>query len=268
MKLRPIASALLMAVLAVKGSEVRAVGWAFNEALSLEEKVAYALIESMLSLARMRVEYSHSCTGNWSMNVIVSNQTIFSDGDTRGFAWANIDDVDLEAVFDTASDMLWQTKGVKIDVVQVPNGVDELHDTKVAGFEGFYAYDWYGTMASANTEVELDQTLFGESAIKDFWDMDLIEDADYPAEDLGHSRVKGEGLELVMKAGYPRAKWGQSSYLWRSNGGNGYLIVTGNLVGPDPVRAGCEIVYSALVDNLANGFQTLSGEVELTAPGT
>ncbi len=253
MKLRTLTSALLIAgVSATAQAEPQQP--VFTTALDLEERFAYSLIEAMLSLVAMNVEHTGKCSAYYDANVTVSN-----NGD---IAYAEIDDVKLYAV--DVTDPFGLTKGTKLHVYQYDNGVNELGDVDVADMSVYSAYDYYGTMAGMDGYVYLDDDLFDEHIIKDFWEVDEyskdLENEDY----LGHSIVLDYGYELITKFGYPRAKYDQFSYLWRSNGGNGYLLIEKHLIAPDPDNNPCWITYTALVGDFAGGFQTIGGEIVIS----
>ncbi len=250
MKLRTLTSALLIAGVSA-GVQAAPQDPIFTEALDLEERYAYSLIEAMLSLVAMNVEHTGNCSGEYDANVTVSQ-----NGD---IAIATIDDVDMEANDDGGP--FDATKGTKILVEQIDNGVNELGDVEVDNLVVTSAYDFYGTMAGMDGDVVLDDDEYDEQVIKDFWEVDEITDGN--TEVRAHV-VLDAGYELITKLGYPRAKWDQFSYLWRSNGGNGYMLIEKDIIAPDPDNNPCEITYTALVGDFAGGFQTISGNVELS----
>ncbi len=252
MMLRKLTSALLIAGISA-GVQAAPQAPIFTEALDIEERYAYSLIEAMLSLVAMNVEHTGNCSGEYDANVTVSQ-----NGD---IAIATIDDVDLEASDDGGP--FDATKGTKILVEQVDNGVNELGDVEVQNLVVSSAYDFYGTMAGMDGDVILDDDEYDEHIIKDFWEVEEITDGTEPPSGTGESIVLDYGYELITKLGYPRAKWDQYSYLWRSNGGNGYILIEKNIIAPDPDNNPCEITYTALVGDFAGGFQTISGNVEL-----
>ena len=250
MKLRALTSALLLAgvSVSVQSAPQQSV---FTDVLDIEERYAYSLIEAMLSLVAMNVEHTGKCSGSYNANVQVSQN--------GSYAAANIDDVDLAA--DEIEDVNSFTKGTKI----VVTGGGELGDVEVTGLEVTSAYDFYGTMAYMNGDVFLDGAKFDEHVIKDFWEVDsLTEGPDTPPGTSDHI-VLDYGYELITKLDYPRAKWDQTSYLWRSNGGNGYILIDKHIIAPDPRNNPCHIQYTALVGDFAGGMQTISGKIELEA---
>ncbi len=252
MKIRTLTSALLIAGVSA-GVQAAPQNPLFSEALELEERYAYSLIEAMLSLVAMNVENLDKCSGSYDANVTVSNNGTL--------ATATIDDVDLEASDDGGP--FDATKGTKIKVEQVLNGVDQLGDVDVANMVVTSAYDFFGTMAGMDGDVVLDENEYDEHVIKDFWEVVEIENGEPPPPGTGKHIVLDHGYELITKLGYPRAKWDQSSYLWRSNGGNGYILIEKQLIAPDPDNDPCLITYTALVGDNAGGFQTISGNISL-----
>ena len=251
MKLRTLTSALLIAGVSA-GVQAAPQQPVFTEALDIEERYAYSLIEAMLSLVAMNVEHTGKCSGSYNANVRVSQN--------GSFAVANIDDVDMTAT--DAGDVFSATKGTKI----VVRGAGELGDVDVSGLEVTSAYDFYGTMAYMDGDAVLDGDAFDEHVIKDFWEVDAITDPVPPPGTSDHI-VLDYGYELITKLGYPRAKWDQTSYLWRSNGGNGYILIEKHIIAPDPINNPCYMTYTALVGDFAGGMQTISGRISLDAHG-
>ena len=268
MKLRPLTGALLAAGLSIGSTQAQADANFFDQALNLEEQIAYALIESILSLISMDVEHRGECSGDFDWGVTVTNFNIGFDGGgidvSEGAAIGYVDDVHFWAEIQKPYDELMLTKGTKIEVHQDTSaGSNQLGDTEVGTpdpFEGFFAYDIYGAIMSGIASVSLDEDSYDEKVIKDFWTPEVIKGDG----NNGRDTVLDEGYELINKLGYPRAKWDQSSTLWRSNGGNGYISITKILIAPDPENNGCTINLTALVGNFAAGFQTIGGEVSLT----
>ena len=206
----------------------------------------------------MNVEHTGDCNGSWDANLTVSGNA--------NQATASIDDVTMKAE-EVTPDPAGPTKGTKILVVQTNSPPQaQLGDVEVLDLSTDSAYDFYGTMALMDGVVYLDDIQFDEHIVKDFWEVDEIAESEPPpgTSSGGQTRrVLDRGYELITKAGYPRSKWDQSSYLWRSNGGNGYILIEKSLIAPDPGNNPCNIRYSALVGNYAGGFQTISGTVDL-----
>lgn len=272
MKKRSLTGALLAAGLSVGVTQAQADANYFDQALNIEEQVAYALVESVLSLIGMDVEHRGACSGKYRWGVAVGNFDIslgpgFSVEVSEGTAVASVDDVHFYAEIQKPYDPLMLTKGSKIVVHQDKSiGSNQLGNTDVGTpqpFEGFFAYDIYGAIMYGEAAVALDGDPFDEKVIKDFWTPEVVK-----GDDNGQHRILDEGYELINKQGYPRAKWDQNSTLWRSNGGNGYISITKTLIAPDPVNSGCTIELTALVGNLGAGFQTINGEVSLQDTST
>jgi len=76
------------------------------------------------------------------------------------------------------------------------------------------------------------------------------------------NRFFDEGLEVITKFGYPRAKWRQDSEYCRPDGVDGYLTVVKRQITP---ANGCVIALDLAVDNAGGSFDAF-GTVSVAPP--
>ena len=132
-----------------------------------------------------------------------------------------------------------------------------FRSTTVTNFIANYGFDRDGAMMWGKADMVFDgHSPYDEHIIKDFY---LVDPKHYDlTKPEWHADVKDEGLELITKLDYPRAKWFQKSYHKRPNGGDGAISVTKYQIAPDSALL-CKMTYSAGVDNIGFGWETVGG---------
>ena len=162
------------------------------------------------------------------------------------------------------------TKGYLWTVV----GTGTLLDTVLKDFLASYGSDLEGSMLYGRADMRLGGNAedlpdeeptgdrYDEHIIKDFW---LVDPSTVDEDDPNAGAdVKDDGLEIITKLDYPRAKWFQESYHTRPNGGDGSLSVTKTRIAPDST-SNCSMTYSAGVDhNIGAFWRTIGGFVMVT----
>ncbi len=247
--------------------------------LSLVEKGAYALIESMLSTVAGVLQYK-GCGKVGDPPKMLSTEVHVYDVSgviTTAVAGSGsrVDGTNYAITGQTNA----SNKGTLLYITKVTGGSERIDNTFINSFltrfPGF-GFDQAGSMAYASADMVIETNPFDEHIIKDFWKRCTrpgtgVPEAcpsgetkpPAPGSELDH-QIVDFGLELITKLNYPRSKYEQSSLYRRPNNGDGWMWMVKTKIAPN-IGTLCQIQLNLSIDDLTPTALDASGYVQTLA---
>ena len=221
--------------------------------LTLAEKSAFAIIESLLASTAAAIEASvggcSAMAGGYGVEV-----NAYSTGDGSG----HIDGLFLDAMLDPTHvgsgglvDGGVSVRGEIFTIDQVGAGI--IGDVDIANHDAIIGYDKKGAIVWGESRLDVEGDRYGTKLIKDFWSAPPT-----PANGCKIGQINDEGLEAITKLDFPRAKWFQSSFYDREDGEQGRIDWVKTQIAPYGADL-CKMTFGGDVDLQGHGFQLKRG---------
>ncbi len=244
MKLRSLSAALVMAGFTAVSTQANAgfPGVGDVPDLKTPEKAAFVVAESLLSAFAALIE-AYDCA-NFLMpgGTGYYNIKVETEYDGSGYGVLDLLEMYVHKTDSSNKGDLWEVTG----------------DGTIAGWEvdnyiASYGFDKAGSILWGSADMWIHNDLFDQHIIKDFWD----------AGEVSEKIVEDDGLEVITKLRYPRAKWYQYSYYERDNGSDGVIQWTKTQIAPTSANLGT-MTLDTTTDGFGDGLETFDGLVTLT----